>query len=388
VRTVPHFMLSSTFYDLRQIRADLAHFISADLGCVALLSEWSSFPVDPDVDTIENCRRRVELEADILVLVIGGRYGSVDSQSARSITNLEYLTARAKGIPIYAFVDRQVMAVLPVWKANKTANFSTLVDDPRVFGFIEEVRNTHKVWTTEFDLAQDIVVALRSQTANLLLRGSELARRARSDEEYSVLRTLQGRALRIALERSSGWEHKLFSEILMQEVNARRVLSEQKRLSITYGAYDWVKASDLESWYRPRMAELEGLIQAIEGTEIEIARAVGEPGRPGDLALLVFTARSIGAIYQEALEWVLRVRRVAGDAKIKKVAQGMDRFVDDILTKIETLGPRLLEIVVELEGFVLRGESVPARALVVKIDLPGVDEAVAAIQAMAAGESS
>jgi hypothetical protein len=92
-------MVSSTFYDLRQVRANLTRFITDEMGWIALLSELASFPVDPDADTIENCRRRVEQDADILIVVIGGRYGTVDFSATKSVTNLEYLAARAKGIP-------------------------------------------------------------------------------------------------------------------------------------------------------------------------------------------------------------------------------------------------------------------------------------------------
>src|SRR3954462_1125937 len=103
----PGIMVSSTFYDLRQIRDDLRQFIEG-LGYRSLLSEHPSFPIDPDASTIENCRRRVEQDADILVLLIGGRYGSVDAGSNASVTNLEYTSARHKRIPVYAFVDPQV----------------------------------------------------------------------------------------------------------------------------------------------------------------------------------------------------------------------------------------------------------------------------------------
>jgi len=79
--SAPCVMVSSTFYDLRQVRTDLENFLSRDLGYHPLLSEFASFPVDPDKTTVENCRRRVEKNADILVLVIGGRYGSVSHES-------------------------------------------------------------------------------------------------------------------------------------------------------------------------------------------------------------------------------------------------------------------------------------------------------------------
>jgi hypothetical protein len=381
--TIPHFMISSTLFDLKQVRADLARFIVDELGSSVLASEWPSFPVDPDVDTIENCRRRVEREADVLVLLIGGRYGSVDSRSAKSVTNLEYLTARAKGIPIYAFIERRVMALLPIWKANKSGDFSSVVDDTRVFAFIDEVRVTDKVWTHDFDLAQEIVAALRSQCAYLLLRGVEMVRRVRSDREYVVLRTLQGPPLRIALERSRAWEYRLFGELLVQEVDARKTLCEQKRLSISHGAYEWVKTADFESWLHPRMAEAKNIMHALNAMEPEYSRATGPLGQSGDLELIVSTARSIGSIYQEALEWLLRVRRIAGDTPVRRVATAMDHAVDDILANIETLGPRLLAGVAEAEAAIERGEPPPPFAIHITIGVPRADEITAAIDALA-----
>jgi len=104
-----------------------------------LASELPSFPIDPTTDTIENCRLRVDNEADIFILIIGGRYGYISENHGKSVTNLEYLAARAKGIPIYVFVERRVLAVLPTWKDNPDADFSGTVDTPELFVFIEQV---------------------------------------------------------------------------------------------------------------------------------------------------------------------------------------------------------------------------------------------------------
>jgi hypothetical protein len=57
VSSAPAVMVSSTLYDLRHIRADLARFIADELGYIPLLSELPSFPVNPDLDTVANCRR-------------------------------------------------------------------------------------------------------------------------------------------------------------------------------------------------------------------------------------------------------------------------------------------------------------------------------------------
>jgi hypothetical protein len=378
---IPQVMISSTFFDLKQVRADLAKFITDEMGCTALLSEWPSFPIDPDADTIENCRRRVELEADILILVIGGRFGSVDSSSARSITNLEYLTARAKGIPIYAFVDRQVLTLLSVWKANKDGDFSTVVDDPRIFSFLEEVRDLHRVWVGEFEFAADIVAAVRSHFASLMLQGAQLVQRARSEQEYSVLRTLRGAPLRIALEKPPGWEIRLFAETLLQELEARKTLRHQKNIAITYGVREWIKVSEIGSWSGARLAELMSLVHALQRlVHEELSRAQGPRGLPGDLELIVFTAQSIATVYQEAIEWINRVRRVAGDPIVKSVATKMDRFADDVLEKIEALGVLFLSEADDLVRASKQGDPVGARAIKLTLGLPGIDNFVASVE--------
>src|SRR5262245_56298146 len=126
----PGVFISSTFYDLRQVRTDLIAFVENQLGYRAIASELPYFPVNPTQDTIENCRSRVEEQADIFVLVIGGRYGFINESNGKSVTNLEYLVACAKGIPVYAFVDRDVLAVLPLWKENPKMDFTKSVDRP------------------------------------------------------------------------------------------------------------------------------------------------------------------------------------------------------------------------------------------------------------------
>lgn len=146
----PTILVSSTFYDLKQVRADRRAFIADALGYRALISEDPSFPIDPDSTAIENCRQRVERDTDVLVLVIGGRYGSIDSRTAKSVTNLEYLTARAKGIPIYAFVDKRVLTLYDVWTQDKSLSLASQVDTPLLFEFIDQVRSADNVWTVGF----------------------------------------------------------------------------------------------------------------------------------------------------------------------------------------------------------------------------------------------
>jgi hypothetical protein len=333
----PTVMVSSTFYDLRQVRNDLREFISVDMGFNALLSEHDSFPVDPGVDTIENCRRRVEKDADILVLVVGGRYGYVDSASARSVTNLEYLAARAKRIPVYAFVERAVLAAVPLWQANQTADFSAIVDDPRVFAFIYEVRTVHKIWTQEFGTAQEIVSALRGRFANLTYDGLHWANRVRSVGHGDYLDELRGRALALALERPRAWEYRLLFQIVCDGIARQQASREEHRIGLAIGARTRLLTETFSPWASERLAELVALGEALQTLfGGPLADALGPPGQPGDPAKILFVSQRIVAVYVEALAWAQRVRRISADDHWMPAAEELAAFADGIVEGIES----------------------------------------------------
>ncbi|MEO8426597.1 MAG: DUF4062 domain-containing protein [Verrucomicrobiota bacterium] len=130
--------VSSTCYDLNKVRADMKRFLE-NMGLDPVRSETPAFPVSPQTSPVENCLRAVKERADIFVLIVGARYGSQNG-SGRSVTNLEYLEAKAKGIPVYVFVLKQILSVLPVWKMNPQANYQGTVDTPKLFEFVEMLR--------------------------------------------------------------------------------------------------------------------------------------------------------------------------------------------------------------------------------------------------------
>ncbi len=217
--TSPTVTVSSTFFDLEQIRADLAAFLD-DIGYRPLLSELPSFPIDPNADTIENCRLRA-YEATLFVLVVGGRYGSIDPRTGISVTNMEYAAARALGTPTYVFVQRRILDALPVWEQNRDGDFSKVVDSTRLFEFVQSIRGNERIWVTPFDTAADITRALRIQFAYLFNDALTIHQRARRDSSLA-LSILTGRALRLALEQSDGWEYRLFFQTWIDEISSRR----------------------------------------------------------------------------------------------------------------------------------------------------------------------
>ena len=370
----PAVTVSSTFYDLAQIRADLLDFLQDEIGYRPLLSEYPSFPIDPDADTIENCKRRVEQDADILVLVIGGRYGYVDKASDKSVTNLEYLAARAKGIPIYIFVDRNIMAVLPVWRSNPSGDFSGAVDNVRLFEFVEQVRSEDRVWTQEFGRAQDIVAALRTQFAYLMLQGLQWRTRLRS-QPLRLLTGLHGEALRLALERPKGWEYLLLGQVLCDEVEENEDLRREHRLGMLLGSGEQVAPESTGRWLMARLGELRNVAYSLD---ILVNRAwpeaLREPGTPADVTEIVFVARKIASVHRHAIEWSQRVRKSNVEERFVLVRNELAQFSDSMIENIENFGPSFLRQVNEaLATPIEEGEEQRVIEATLTIELSNLD---------------
>jgi hypothetical protein len=73
----PRIFVSSTYYDLRHIRSSLELFIES-LGYDSILSEKGDIAYLHDTPLDESCYREAA-SSDMLILIIGGRYGSEKS---------------------------------------------------------------------------------------------------------------------------------------------------------------------------------------------------------------------------------------------------------------------------------------------------------------------
>ena len=340
----PGVMISSTFYDLRQVRDNLRRFLQDELGYRPLVSEHPSFPVNPTITTIENCKERVERDADVLILIVGGRYGTVDDATSKSVTNLEYLAARQKGIPIYAFIQSGIINVMPVWQSNPRADWSSVVDTPQLFEFVAEIRSVNKVWTQEFHTADDIVSALRLQFAYQHRAGLQLQRRLNSDDHWMT--RLHGSTLKIALERPHGWEFMLFGHALTDAVAKERDLRRRYDLGIPLGLGEDV--DDPMAWFHRRMADAlraaAGLSHLFQGP---LQEALGPPGVSGDPERIVFVAETVGAIYRDVLTWASRTRAANIDSRFDTLKQILSDLVADVIRQVSEFGPHVLNSIRE-----------------------------------------
>lgn len=168
----PRIFLSSTCYDLSEVRDRLRAHLE-QLGMEAISSDTSSFGVTPGVHSHHACLDEVD-RADYLVLIIGGRRGGTFVASQKSITNEEYDRACKLRIPIFTFVKDDVWNARPIFKQNPTANLSSVVDDVRVFDFVDLVHSASESnWIWPFKNGAEICSILTVQFAHIVKLFSE-----------------------------------------------------------------------------------------------------------------------------------------------------------------------------------------------------------------------
>jgi len=331
----PAVFVSSTCFDLGQVRADLAEFIET-LGLDPIISEYASFPVNPNYDAIANCLETVKTRADIFVLIVGSRYGQTPREG-KSVTNLEYLEARAKGIPIYVFVNKSVLSFMEVWKKNPDGDYSGIVDSTSVFEFIEDLRGNAEHWVFPFEKAREVTHTLKTQLAYLFMDGLASRSKIRSVALPADLQTLAPRALEILLQKPAGWEYLLFAEVLRDSVRALRNRRYDYDYELNFASSISInEVGPLMNWLSTHM---DGMVRVSESLTRLMNEALpvafGAPGEPGDPSHLVYVAKSLGAAYAKAIEWGLEFQRIHTDDAYSRLMQITSGMTKNIISEIE-----------------------------------------------------
>lgn len=178
----PRIFVSSTYYDLKHIRNSLEGFIDS-LGYESVLFESGDIPFHHDQPIDESCYGEIH-NCHMLVLIIGGRYGSPTSDTKKpkgkeldaayekynSITRKEYETARDRNIPVFIFVEKNVLAEYHTYKDNRDNNSIKYahVDSVNIYKLMDDIlAQRRNNFVRDFEKFDDISAWLRDQWAGL-----------------------------------------------------------------------------------------------------------------------------------------------------------------------------------------------------------------------------
>lgn len=329
----------------------MKEFLEGNYGFEAMLSEFDSFPIDPCVGTFENCLRNVDQCADVFVLIVGNRYGYV-LDSGKSITNLEYLHAKAKGIPMYVFVGTQIYNTLPIWRANKNGDFSSVVDNSKIFEFVSSIYDECRQWIYTYENVQDIKITLKNQLGLIFSDGLRF-KLITSDPSNSVLKyNLPSGAIRMVVEKPYAWEYKFLAYVLKDEFEKLQTRKWDLKYGIFEGSAFCRTPQELVEDISERITEITKFMDIL-GVLINTAiqEAIGEPGVPSDLEMMIYTSKRLAAIYERLVGWSLYFKSIHADDMFNKLLDLLYEFPQSALNSIDNFVEKLFDQITCIPDF-------------------------------------
>ncbi|WP_316674950.1 DUF4062 domain-containing protein [uncultured Tolumonas sp.] len=335
----PAVFVSSTCYDLGQVRADIRDLIHS-LGLEPVLSEYDSFPINTNLDTVSACLQNVRDKADIFILIVGGRYG-FQTENGKSITNLEYLEAKKKGIPIYVFIAENIQNILPIWESNPDADFSSVVDSTKVFEFIKNLKHFSSNWVYSFSRAQNIKETLLIQIPYLFMDALTQRKRLTALDIKTPSEKYNPESVRIIVEKPKAWEYLLFSELLMFYYNNLQEKRLDLKYQISFGKKTKIEnPSDVISLISDKNDELASLVSLAEkSVNVVLIDALGPDSVAGDAEHIQYACQKIVDIYNKILDWKLSFNNLLLSDNIendfRRIINIISDFAIDPIEKIE-----------------------------------------------------
>lgn len=323
--------VSSTCYDLNQIRKDLNEAIIS-LGHTPIMCENTDFSVNPHSTNTENCLKNVE-EADVFVLVIGNRYGYQDANTGKSITNSEFLKAVEKSIPIYTFTLKQMVYVFDVWKANPDANFSSIVDSNKIFEFIDDVRYKSGRWNFTFENAQDIIVTLKDQLSSLFKESLAYQRKSSSCKYAHLQPLVKKETYDLLVNTPDSYEPLFLLNCMEEAVRSHTNLRNDYEHAIFATSNKTVtQLDDFFAYANLTLGRMQITIESINNLFTKaFPKYYGEPGCPSDIDGLFYIANTYGKLYASLLEMAIECRSMIADNKYKSTLTALSNLPDDAI---------------------------------------------------------
>ena len=164
----PRVFISSTYYDLKHVRNDISNFLKT-LGYEPVMHDKGGVAYAQTETLEESCYSELST-CDIVVCIIGSKYGTQSMHGNYSITMQELNSAIKEQKKIYIFIQKDVYIENRTYLANRTNDKFKCVcaEDIKIHEFIAEIQDkvkTHPI--AEFENISDIIDNLRSQFAGL-----------------------------------------------------------------------------------------------------------------------------------------------------------------------------------------------------------------------------
>ena len=193
----PRVFISSTYVDLQDARSVVESFFKS-LTYETISMERGGIYYDHNKPLDESCYDAVK-ESDLMILIIGGRYGSPTSKDSmagvkkyNSITKKEYETAIKANIPVFTFIKDSVYnehyTYINQPVQHRKHFVPKFVDNILIFNLIQEIRNLDSNnQIIKYETVDEILTYLKKANADLVYNAIKINKRTERKDVIDVL---------------------------------------------------------------------------------------------------------------------------------------------------------------------------------------------------------
>jgi hypothetical protein len=222
------------------------------------------------------------------------------------------------------------------WEEDESQDFSKLVDSPKVFQFINEVKKFDEKWMFPFETSNDICHILKNQIAFLFSDSLRLRLKAQTSCVPSDLMHLRGRALEILIERELGWEYLFFGQMLKDELLKQEDFRNDWKYHVVVGPSTVSKAREFVSSISDRIQEGYRLLGNLTILITEVfPHACGPIGKTGNASEIAYVARRLALVYLDTLKWKLELRSLVVHEEILNLRNVLADFLDALVEEFD-----------------------------------------------------
>lgn len=247
----PRVFISSTYFDLKSVRADLEYFIR-ERGYDPVLHERGNVPYGKQEALERYCYKEIE-NCDILISIVGGRLGSLSADSAYSVSQTELRVALEQSKQVYIFVERDVYHEFKTYEKNKEAELQwASVDDVKIHHFLAKLyklKNNNPI--LPFETSYDITGNLREQWAGLF---QNLLAQSSSENQTNMFLELRhaletARSLTDVISAQAEHKDEVVAELIMSNHPIFSAIRTAMKVPYRILFYD---TGELEKWIEAR----------------------------------------------------------------------------------------------------------------------------------------
>lgn len=241
----PTIFISSTFYDLKYAREDLAHFIEG-YGFCPIRSENGDIGYTPGWELDASCYEAMS-HCDMAILIVGGRYGSPASSETvssddrfekyLSVTHKEFDAAIKANLPVFVFIEESVYNEYRLYKnnkdtfENKEANVNFVaVDHINVHRFIDDIHTFPKTSLPikSFNQVSDIKDHLKKQWADMFQK--HLIGLRKGSYETNIMPSIQ--EIYASIQKMNIWLKKVGEQVVGTNSDELRQIEFDQKVEV------------------------------------------------------------------------------------------------------------------------------------------------------------